>query len=126
MAELLERDGQLAALEERLTQGRSARGSLTLVAGEAGIGKTSLALAFCDRHRGDAHILWGWCEDLAAPPPLAPLHDLARAAGGEFAAVMAGEAGRLDRFAAFLAVLASPLRPVVAVIEDIHWADEAT
>src|SRR5690606_5327469 len=89
-------------------------------------GKTSLVRAFCDRHRGDAHILWGWCEDLAAPPPLAPLHDLARAAGGEFAAVMAGEAGRLDRFAAFLAVLASPLRPVVAVIEDIHWADEAT
>jgi hypothetical protein len=51
---------------------------------------------------------------------------LARAAGGEFAAVMGGPSGRLDRFAAFLAVLVSPLRPVIAVVEDIHWADEAT
>lgn len=125
MAELLERDDQLAALEERLGQARSGWGSLTLVAGEAGIGKTSVVRAFCDRHRADAHILWGWCEDLAAPP-LGPLHDLARAAGGELAAVMQGETGRLDRFAGFLAALVSPLRPVIAVVEDIHWADEAT
>lgn len=126
MAELLERDDALSWLQGRLAEARAGSGCLALIAGEAGIGKTSLVKAFCDRNETGAQVLWGWCEALAVPRPLGPVHDLARAAGGHLAAVMAGDASRHERFAALRSALVSPLRPVLAVIEDIHWADEAT
>jgi DNA-binding CsgD family transcriptional regulator len=124
--ELLERDALLAALDARLEAAAGGAGSLMLLAGEAGIGKTSLARAFCDRHSADAEVWWGACDALTTPRPLGALYDVARDAGGDLAAVMASEAGRHERFTALLDALVSPLRPVIAVIEDVHWADEAT
>ena len=51
--DLLERSTELAALEGALSDVcSSGRGSLVLVAGEAGIGKTALLDAFCDGKSG--------------------------------------------------------------------------
>ena len=61
---LLERSGDLAALEASLAKARDGHGSLVLVSGEAGIGKTALAQAFCDAHRGAARVLWGVCREV--------------------------------------------------------------
>lgn len=124
--DLLEREESLAVLESCLVEARSGVGRIALVTGEAGIGKTSLARAFCERHSDDALVWWGACDALSTPRPLSPLYDIARAAGGDLAAVMASDASPYERFSAFLDTLTSSLRPVVAVIEDVHWADDAT
>jgi hypothetical protein len=52
---LLEREGHLAMLEDRLAELRATgRGQLVLVAGEAGVGKTAIIRAFGERHRSVA------------------------------------------------------------------------
>ena len=124
--ELLERQAFLEQLDGFLASAREGRGSLVLVGGEAGIGKTSLVRAFCDRHGGDARALWGACDALRTTRPLGPLLDIAREAGGELAEVVAAEPTRHRLFSAFLDLLDSAGPPVVAVVEDAHWADEAT
>ncbi|MFW6090806.1 MAG: ATP-binding protein [Actinomycetota bacterium] len=123
--DLLERDEPLAVLESCLAAAAGGRGCAVLIAGEAGTGKTSLVRAFGERHGDRASVWWGACDALTTPRPLGPLHDIARTAGGDLASMMA-EAGRHELFTAFLDALRSPPRPVIAVIEDVHWADDAT
>ncbi|MDP9866795.1 MULTISPECIES: ATP-binding protein [Streptosporangium] len=115
--ELLEREDALAVLAEC----RREHGRVALVSGEAGIGKTALVTAFAAQV--DGGVLWGGCDALRTPRPLGPLRDIARAAGGELARAMAAESVRYDRYGAFLDVLAAGR---TVVIEDAHWADEAT
>jgi DNA-binding CsgD family transcriptional regulator/tetratricopeptide (TPR) repeat protein len=124
--ELLERGAFLGSLESWLATARNGEGRMVLLGGEAGIGKTALVRAFCDRHGDDACVLWGACDALRTPRPLGPLLDIAREAGGELASVVAAEPTRHRLFGAFLDLLDSAGRPVVAVVEDAHWADEAT
>ncbi len=122
---LLERGAELAALEEALAAVRGAReGRLALIAGEAGIGKTSLLRAFHDAH-ADAPTFRGGCDPLFTPRPLAPFLELADASGGPLAARLA----RAGTPADVLAVLSEELPrrgPALLVVEDMHWADEAT
>jgi predicted ATPase len=116
---LLERGDELAALESVVDAARDGRGQLVLVAGEAGIGKTSLVRALRERLGERAAFLVGVCEPLSVPVPLAPLRELVAAE-----APAAGE----DAFA-FAQSLLGTLRaraPAVAVLEDAHWADPAT
>lgn len=125
MSGLLEREGDLAVLEEALEDARRGRGSVVLVAGEAGIGKSSLVRAFADPRRGDARMLVGWCDDFLTERTLGPIHDIARRTGGQ----LADAATRSDTGAvleALLTTLDDPLRPSVLVLEDVHWADDAT
>ncbi len=119
---LLERDRQLGALTALVDSTATQGGAVALVAGEAGIGKTSLVGAFASRHRGT--LLSGACEPLTTPRPLQPLHDIAHQSGGPLAAAMAGDLARHERFTVLLDLLRAA--PTVAVIEDVHWADEAT
>jgi DNA-binding CsgD family transcriptional regulator/tetratricopeptide (TPR) repeat protein len=125
MAGLLERDGELAALHAAVAAAAQHRGSVVLVAGEAGIGKSSLVQAWTADPGFDARVFVGWCDDFLASRPLGPLHDVARRARGALAeAIAAGDvSGVLD---ALLSELAYPLAPTVLLIEDVHWADDAT
>jgi DNA-binding CsgD family transcriptional regulator/tetratricopeptide (TPR) repeat protein len=124
--ELLEREAFLDSLEGWLAAARDGQGCMVLLGGEAGIGKTALARAYCDRHGADARVLWGACDALRTPRPLGPLLDITREVGGELARLVAAEPTRHRLFGAFLDLLAAPGPPVVAVVEDAHWADEAT
>jgi DNA-binding CsgD family transcriptional regulator len=121
--ELLERHTQLAELEAALRDAGGGRGSLALVTGEAGAGKTSLVERFAD-DRAEMRVLFGRCDDLLIPRPFAPFRDMFL-----HQSRMTGE-GELGAVAAFLdAVLAEldrPPHPTVAVVEDAHWADAAT
>jgi DNA-binding CsgD family transcriptional regulator len=123
--ELLERSAELEALAGHLAAVREqGRGRLVLVAGEAGIGKTALLRAFCESAR-PSRVLWGACDALFTPRPLGPFVDIADDVGGELGAVVAEGAAA----GALLAALARSLRgrpPDVVVLEDLHWADEAT
>jgi DNA-binding CsgD family transcriptional regulator/tetratricopeptide (TPR) repeat protein len=123
---LWEREQLLAALESFLAQAADGAGRMVLMAGEAGVGKTSLAREFCRRHGRKAQVWWGACDALATPSPLAPLYDIARDAGGDLAALMRGDVAQPERFNGFLSCLTTSNRPVIVVIEDAHWADQAT
>ena len=125
-SDLLERSGQLETLAAMLDSVRSSsRGRLVLVTGEAGAGKTALTRRFTDEHAGSARILWGACDALFAPRALGPLLDVAEETGGELAQAAAGDAGPHEVANALLRELARRA-PAVLVIEDLHWADEAT
>jgi predicted ATPase len=122
MVTLLEREGALAALAEASQQAAEGRGSVVLVTGEPGIGKTALLDRFAQDHRGKMRLLWGSCDDLAIPRPLGPFRDLALPG---FKGVAADQ--EPHRFhAVLLEELTKPPRPTVLVLEDVHWADQAT
>ncbi len=123
--ELVERDALLEQLAQQLRAAAAGVGRLVLVAGEAGIGKTSLLRALAAQ-RGDAQLWWGACDALQTPHPLGPLQDIARSANVGFRARLAGDGSRAALFEAVLAELQHSLVPTLAVVEDVHWADEAT
>ncbi|MEP7023224.1 MAG: AAA family ATPase [Actinomycetota bacterium] len=122
---LLERSAELAVLERSAAAVLARhRGRLALVTGEAGVGKTALLRAFSAGRRG-TRVLWGACDPLLTPRPLAPLVEIAGQAGGDLAKII--DAGAAP--AAMIRALAQDLAgapPAVVVLEDLHWADEAT
>jgi DNA-binding CsgD family transcriptional regulator/tetratricopeptide (TPR) repeat protein len=124
--ELLERDRELTTLHEWFARVcDDSHGLLALVAGEAGVGKTALLQRVCDDHRGSARILWGACDALFTPRPLGPLLDVAQATGGELAQVVQSGARPHEVTAALMREL-HRWAPTIVVLEDMHWADEAT
>jgi DNA-binding CsgD family transcriptional regulator len=123
---LLEREIYLDALSSGFAGIARGSGCIALVSGEAGIGKTSLIQEFAGSRRDAARVYWGGCEALFTPHPLAPLHDIARQAGGGLPAVVASAANRDLIFRSTIDHLAQGPRTTVVVIEDVHWADEAT
>ena len=123
-AALLERDAELRRLRETLRGAGQGRGSVVLVSGEAGIGKTSLVRAFAREASGSARVLVGACDDLVTPRTLGPFRDMAGGTGGPLAEAVEEVAGRDAVFGAVHQELAG--RPTVMVVEDVHWADDAT
>src|SRR5262249_48012778 len=100
-------------------------GRLVLVSGESGMGKTVLVEAF-KRQLPGSRWLWGACDGLITPRPLGPLFDIAPQTEGELAALCHGDPSRDRLFTALLAEIGAPGPLTVLVIEDLHWADEAT
>ena len=122
---LLERASFLQTLAEYAGEARQGDGRLVLVSGESGIGKTALVEMFQERTKG-ARWLWGGCDGLLTPRPLGPVFDIGAQVGGELADLCRRGAQRDQLFAAFMAEIDSPGTMTVAVVEDVHWADEAT
>lgn len=120
---LLERESQLSALAEYAVDARARHGRLVLVSGEAGIGKTVLVEEFEGRLDG-LRLARGACDGLFTPRPLGPLYDIAADLGGALLAACRAESPREELFALLLEQLAE--EPTVVVLEDVHWADEAT
>jgi predicted ATPase len=120
---LVERESALHALETCLHAVADEGGRIALVAGEAGIGKTSVLRAFA-RSRAPACVWWGACDALQTPHPLAPLADIARESQPRFASRLGG--ARAALFDAVLDDMRLAPEPLLVVIEDAHWADDAT
>jgi DNA-binding CsgD family transcriptional regulator len=123
--ELLERESFLDSLTSYADEALLGQGRVVLVAGEAGVGKTALVEAFQDRLPG-ARWVWGACDGLSTPRPLAPLHDVARELGGPLQEAVRSGAPREDLFDLTMSALDEHEELAVVVIEDLHWADEAT
>jgi DNA-binding CsgD family transcriptional regulator len=122
--DLLERAEQLATLEHHLAAvTKSTAGRCVFVGGEAGVGKTSLVTMFCGRH--SIRVLSGACDALATPQPLGPLLDVATATKGELHAAIARGGRPYEIASALLDELRSRGTSIV-VLEDLHWADDAT
>jgi predicted ATPase len=122
--ELLERTSFLQTMAEYAGEARRGDGRLVLVSGESGIGKTSLLEAL-QRDLEGARWLWGACDGLLTPRPLGPLFDIGSQLDGELAGLCRQGAPRDQLFGAFFAEITAPGFTVV-VMEDLHWADEAT
>jgi predicted ATPase len=124
--QLLERDSALETLGGWFAEARAGRGRLVLVGGEAGVGKTALVNEFALQHRQAARVLQGACDPLTTPRPLGPLADIALAVGGRLDQLLRDEAPREALFGALLERLRDSRVVTVLVVEDVHWADEAT
>jgi DNA-binding CsgD family transcriptional regulator/tetratricopeptide (TPR) repeat protein len=123
-SDLLERSDQLSELKGLEREALAGRGRVVFVGGEAGAGKTALIRRFCDQRRATTRTLWGACDGLLTPGPLGPLFEVADETGGELDELVR----RGSRPHVIASALAAELgrRPTVLVLEDIHWADEAT
>ena len=148
------RRAELTRLEDAVELAAAGHGAIALVAGEAGIGKTRLIGELCDRAgQLGSTVLIGRCIDVVGSGlpflPLvealrslddasaleeltADLHELARLVpelGDESApAPHAPGATQLRLFQETVELLdrVSGDRPVVLVLEDLHWADAST
>ena len=124
--ELLERDGALATLAEARDAAAGGRGRVVFVTGEPGIGKTSLVTRFL-RDLGDGgRVLCGSCDDLAIPRPLGPIRDLVGSVSAPLEEALSAGAAPHDIHSLLIAELELPPQPTVLVLEDVHWADDAT
>ena len=104
---LLEREDALAALHGAHSEAKAGAGQLVLVAGEAGVGKTALLRAFCDRAGGSSRILVGACDPFFTPRPLAPFADVAAETGGALAELLEEGGSARELHAAIREELAS-------------------
>ena len=122
---LLERGRTLEVLERAVGDAAAGRGSVALVTGEPGIGKTTLVRAFAADVGLRARVLLSACDDLMAPRTLGPLRDAAAGSQGPLAAALADGQPVDAVFGGLLEELAAE-PPTVLVVEDLHWADDAT
>src|SRR4051794_11189410 len=98
---------------------------MVAISGEPGIGKTALVRRFTGTLEG-GRILFGTCDDLSIPRPLGPFRDLAGRVSAELEDALAGQAAAHDNQDLLIAELELPPGPAVLVLEDVHWADDAT
>ena len=122
---LLERETQLQAVGGYLAEASDGHGRMVFVAGEAGIGKTMFVGQVVADAAGAARVATGACDGSATPAPLGPLVEMLPQLPAD---VWPPDATRRDVFARVLAILRQPRQrePYLLVIEDAHWADEAT
>ena len=123
---LIERDGFLRSLETKFESVIEGEGHCILLSGEAGIGKTSLIKSFYKEKKDNCKIYQGTCDALFTPRPLAPIYDIIWQIQKD---TKESELNNIDRALLFNQLfhgLEQQKKPVIIIIEDIHWADEAT
>lgn len=126
MRAFLERDVYLEALSACLQDARKGRGALVFVGGEAGVGKTTLVRRFSETVCKTAQIAWGVCDPLSTPGALGPVVEVAAALDGSVARLFDEPRQRRVAFHSLLDLLRPKGSPSVLVMEDVHWADQAT
>lgn len=119
---LVGRTEELRALRHALREG-----GVALVSGEPGVGKTRLLEELTVAAREDHTVLQGRCPDGEGVPPHWPWRQVLTGLSGD--STVAAEAD--GPFAVGLAVAerlraAAGERPLLILLEDIHWADEAS
>jgi DNA-binding CsgD family transcriptional regulator/tetratricopeptide (TPR) repeat protein len=122
--ELLERGTVLARLRALAEAAASGDGRLVLLTGEAGIGKSALLHRLVDDLDGGIRVWSGACERLFAARPLGPLADMLPQLPDEVAGAVRRAAPAHEVLPSLLEALHAT--PTLLVIEDVHWADEAT
>ena len=123
---LVARREELGELVARRRAAARGHGSVALVAGDAGIGKSRLVAAFRDMlSNGRAAIGIGLCREVGNVP-YGPLAEALR--GLDPDAVLPTAPTRAEQLAATLAGLQATCarRNAVLILEDLHWADDGT
>jgi len=124
--DLLERQSQLDELAQHLRERAGGAGKIVFVSGEAGAGKSSLVEKFSQQVPRGTHVLWGHSDALQTSRVLGPVNELI--AGLSLLPDTPREPGmaREQLFSRLFERLSPPHPAVVVVLEDLHWADEAT
>jgi DNA-binding CsgD family transcriptional regulator len=135
---------ELEAMERLLAAARNGRSGALVVRGEAGIGKSALlAHTATAATAAGMRVRFQTGVETEAELPFAALHTLLEDAGAELDALPEVQAGALrvalglaagappDRFLVCLAVLTllaelATDRPVLCVLDDAHWIDQAS
>lgn len=123
---LLEREAYLDTMNSIFNGIAGSGGHTLFIAGEAGIGKTSLVREFTNKIENKTRILSGGCDALFTPRPLGPLFDISANLSPEFQRILRSNANRSALFNAFLDELKGKNQSTILIFEDVHWADEAT
>ena len=132
---LVGRDDERNRLYEALASARSGSGRVVLVSGDAGIGKSALITDVEDQAREQCfpvHI--GYCVNSDTPAAYGPwieLTSIARLSEESPSGIVAGltgDPGTTDIFVEVERLITSARSecPVVLVLEDVHWADQAS
>ena len=121
---LYERATDLSLMGRAFEAARQGNGGTIVICGSAGMGKTSLVESFVEE-REDATVFVGGCDDLIAPRSFGPFRDMARTSG-LLPDELVRNPNREDLLDALMDVLDRPSRPAVVVVEDAHWADDAS
>lgn len=116
----------MAALAAARAAAARGEGRVVFVTGEPGIGKTSLVTRFLRGLDVGARVLFGTCDDLSIPRPLGPVRDLVGSVSAALEGALSAGAAAHEIQALLLAELGLAPGPTVLVLEDVHWADEAT
>ncbi|WP_229692996.1 ATP-binding protein [Lentzea pudingi] len=104
-------------------------GRLVLCGGEPGIGKTRLAQELAGHALAlGREVVWGHCVETSGAPAFWPWRQVLKAAGADPDRVLAHDAEvPQDRFRVFDAIATALDRDgLVIIVEDVHWADEAS
>ncbi|GIG62412.1 helix-turn-helix transcriptional regulator [Longispora fulva] len=133
MTTFVGRGPELAAL---LAAFRDESVSMVLLSGEAGIGKSRLVHEFTTRLGAQPLVLTGRClefgnDGLPFAPFVGVMRGLTPGSSTSLAAWLPDLALPVDRFRLFGEVLtvlerAAEARPLVLVLEDLHWADASS
>ncbi|WP_084956599.1 ATP-binding protein [Thermoactinospora rubra] len=149
MVEMVGRHAELQTLIGSMTRAPA----VTLVEGEAGIGKTRLVRAAAKAVGAGRTVLLGQCHQLREPFPYGPVFEALRELDGrlpppaELSPVTGALRGHLPELAGHLPPAPEPLTdpaadrhrlfravhellaaagPAVLIVEDLHWADDGT
>jgi hypothetical protein len=121
---LRERGPVLATLHDAVGAAAAGRGAAAVVTGEAGIGKTSVVRALRRSLGHGVRVLAGACDDLLSPRALGPLREAVAGSNGPLAAALADD--EPDAVPGATVAELAAWRPTVLIVEDLHWADDAT
>jgi DNA-binding winged helix-turn-helix (wHTH) protein/tetratricopeptide (TPR) repeat protein len=124
--ELLEREEFLQQLDEKLARARAGAGKAVFICGEAGIGKSALIGEFFARVPSGTVIARGFCEALSTPRALGPVLEILSRLGLKSPSEIDPGYSREAAFNEALARLRVAEQETIVVLEDLHWADEAS
>ena len=130
------RDDVLAELRRVVDEAVAGRGHLLLLAGEAGIGKTTMLTAAAGLAEGrGVRVAWGWGWPGEGAPGYWPWVQVMRMLGldipwpAEDSGQPVGDAPASERFRLFdevtsLLLAESRIQPLLLLLDDLQWADQ--
>lgn len=140
MPHVVGREREQEMLRERLAAAITGQGSLVLIGGEAGVGKTALVEALCaEAQQHGALALVGRCYDRSETPPYGPWTE----ARSQFPSSPEGSPGSIPPLPSALHsraqspqqffaevrtffTAAAACQPLLLLLDDMQWADPAS
>ena len=114
---------ELELLQAAYREATSAGVRLVTIVGDSGVGKSRLARELTTRLEGQGSVLVARCPPYGEGTTFSPIREAFREAGGDESVL---EGSSYEVFAATRSLFEglSADRPLVAVFDDVHWAEE--